>query len=61
MKLMIITRKYAVDSVIQFPTKSILRALVFKETIRQCDTVRKKFVFKDNLEFLAKDNFFLKK
>ena len=34
-KLRIKTKKYADDSAIQFPTKSILRRLTFTETIRQ--------------------------
>ena len=35
MKLRIIMKKFAVDYNIQFPTKSILRPVVFKETPRQ--------------------------
>ena len=35
MKFGIITKKYAVDSATQSPTKSILQPRVFKETTRQ--------------------------
>ena len=34
MKLKIITKKYWVNSALQFPTKSIIQPMVFKQTVR---------------------------
>ena len=54
MKLRIISKKYLVDSAFLFPTKSILRHMVFTQTTRHLMVKCLRIIFVIGLEFIAK-------